>query len=236
MTIENAVVLVTGANRGLGETFARLALERGARKVYAAARNADSIRLWGVVPLRLDVTRASHAAAAASAAPDVDLVINNAGIMRPGGITQVQDVDTLREQLETNVFGMLQVAQAFTPVLARNGGGAMVNILSALSWINATTLSGYCVSKAAAWMLTNALRNELRAKGTQVVGVHAGFIDTDMAGGYSGAKVSPAAVVEQTFAALSSGQEEVFADDGARRLHSALSSSVYLQPVPLSRN
>ena len=233
MKIEDAVVLVTGANRGLGEAFARTALERGAKKVYAAARNADSIRLPGVVPLTLDVTRASQAVAAAAAAKDVTLVINNAGISRPGGITRVQDLDTLREQLETNVFGMLNVAQAFAPLLARNGGGAMVNMLSALSWINATALSGYCVSKSAAWMLTNALRNELRASGTLVVGVHAGFIDTDMAAGFSGPKVSPASVVAQALDAVEHRREEVLADDGARRVHAGLSSGVYLQPVPL---
>lgn len=233
MKIADAVVLVTGANRGLGEAFARIALERGARKVYATARNADSVRLPGVIPLALDVTRTEDAAAAARAAPDVQLVVNNAGILLPGSMVQAPEVDRLRRQLETNVFGMLHVAQAFAPLLAGNGGGAMVNMLSALSWIGAVPLGGYCVSKSAAWMLTNALRNELRAQGTQVVGVHAGFIDTDMAAGHGGPKASPAAVVGQALDAVERGLEEVLADEPARRVHAGLAVGAYLQPAPL---
>jgi len=233
MKIADAVVLVTGANRGLGEAFARIALERGARKVYATARDAASVRLSGVVPLALDVTHPEDAAAVAQAAPDVQLVVNNAGIALAGGILQAQGVESLRRQFDTNVFGMLHMAQAFAPVLERNGGGAIVNMLSALSWINAPALSGYCVSKSAAWMLTNALRNELRAQGTQVVGVHAGFIDTDMAAGFGGPKTAPAVVVGQAFDAVEQGLEQVLADGPARHVHAGLAAGAYLQPAPL---
>lgn len=133
-----------------------------------------------------------------------------------------------------NVFGLLHVARAFAPVLARNGGGAVFNMLSALSWIDAPVLSGYCVSKSAAWMLTNALRNALRAQGTLVAGNHAGFIDTDMAAGFGGPKTSPETVVAQAFDAVEAGREELLADARAERVHAGLSAGAYLQAAPLA--
>lgn len=170
MKIENAVVLVTGANRGLGLEFAKQALARGAKKVYAAARDISTVTLEGVVPVKLDVTKPENAQALAKALGDVTVVINNAGIARVGGFLNQDAQDLLREQLQTNVFGILNVSQAFSPVLAANGGGAILNVLSALSWINTPMLGSYGVSKSAAWGLTNGLRHELRGQGTQVVG------------------------------------------------------------------
>lgn len=233
MQIKDSVVFITGANRGLGATFARLALDRGARKVYAAARDPQSVQLDGVIPVRLDLTDPAQVAAAAALAGDTAVLINNAAISLPGSIATAADTPTLRRQFDTNVFGMLAMAQAFAPVLRGQGGGAMLNMLSALSWMNAPALSGYCVTKAAAWGVTNALRSELRAQGTLVVGLHAGFIDTDMARGFGGAKVSPLDVASQAFDAIEAGHEEVLADEPARRVKAGLSSGVYLNAAAL---
>ncbi|RTL71369.1 MAG: SDR family oxidoreductase [Hyphomicrobiales bacterium] len=231
MEIRNSTVLVTGAGRGLGAAYVELALSRGAKKVYAGARTPKATGQASVVPIKLDVGSAEDIASAAALARDVDIVINNAGIALPAGVATPEGEDALRRQLETNVFGVLRVSQAFAPILARNGGGALVNMLSALSWINAPALSGYSASKAAAWGITNALRNELRGQGTLVVGVHAGFIDTDMAKGFPGPKSSPADVARQVFDAIEAGQEEVLADEVSRRLKAGLSAGAYLQPV-----
>jgi NAD(P)-dependent dehydrogenase (short-subunit alcohol dehydrogenase family) len=231
MIIENAVVLVTGANRGLGAAFAEMALARGAKKVYAAARSPKPSEHASIVSLKLDVGSLADIKAAAHLAHDVTFVINNAGIAVPGGVASPDNVAGLRQQLDTNVLGMLHVSQAFAPILGSNGGGVLVNMLSALSWINAPALGGYCVSKAAAWGVTNALRNELRANGTLVVGVHAGFIDTDMARGFGGPKSSPLEVARQVFDAVEAGQEEVLADSISRQLKAGLSSGAYLKPA-----
>lgn len=228
MILENSVVLVTGASRGLGAAFVEAALARGARKVYAAARNPSAPTRPGVFPLVLDVTDPQAAADAATAARDATIVINNAGIAVPGGVA---DAAGFRRQMETNVFGMLAVSRAFAGVLAANGGGALVNILSALSWINAPALGGYSASKAAAWGVTNALRNELRAAGTLVVGVHAGFIDTDMARGFPGPKTAPSDVVARVLDAVATGEEEVLVDEVTQRLKAGLSAGAYLRPV-----
>lgn len=231
MKIENAVILITGANRGLGLEFAKQAMARGAKRVYAAARDAASVDLPGAVALELDVTRQHDAAAAATNLADVTIVINNAGIGRVGAFVASTAQDVLREQLETNVFGMLNVSQAFAPVLAKNGGGAILNMLSLFSWVNTPMIAAYGVSKAAAWGLTNGLRHELRAQGTLVVGLHAGFIDTDMTRGIDAPKATPADVVRQALDAIEAGAEEVFVDDASRQAHQGLSSSVYLKDV-----
>lgn len=231
MDIKNAVVLVTGANRGLGHVFVQTALARGARRVYAAARQPGTIDVDGATPIRLDVTRPEDALAAAALAGDVTLLINNAGISLPGGVSGADGLDLLQRQLDTNFLGLLHMARAFAPVLQANGGGAMVNILSALSWINAPGIGGYCVSKAAAWGLTNALRNELRPQGTLVVGLHAGFIDTDMARGFPGDKTPPDAVATQALDAVEAGREEVLADEPARRCQAGLGAGAYLQSL-----
>ena len=231
MKIKGSVVLVTGANRGLGEEFAKQALARGARKVYAAARDPGKVSLAGVVPIKLDVTSADDIATAASQCGDVTLLVNNAGIARLGGALQGDPAALLREHLETNLFGMLNISRAFAGALGRNGGGAMLNILSILSWVNTPSLGVYGVSKAAAWSLTNELRHELRAQGTQVVGLHAGFIDTDMARGFDAPKVSPQDVVAQAFECLEAGGEEVSVDAGSRQVKDGLSHGVYLKDI-----
>lgn len=230
MQIQNAVLLITGANRGIGLAFAREALARGARKVYAAARDPASVQLEGVVPLRLDVTDAAQVAEAAARCGDVTLLVNNAGIAATGGFLADTTLESARRQFETNFFGPLRMAQAFAPVLARNGGGAILNVLSIASWINRPLLGVYGSSKSAAWALTNGLRHELRAQGTQVTGLHMGFVDTDLTRGIDMPKSTPEAVVQQAFDALEAGALEVLADDATRQVKASLGSaqSAYL--------
>jgi len=232
MKLDNAVVLITGANRGLGLAFARAALARGARKVYAAARDPAQVTLAGVVPVRLDVNQADQVAAAARDCPDVTLVVNNAGIAQLGGFLADGGIDSALAMMQTNFFGPWRVAQAFAPVLAANGGGAVLNVLSVASWISAPQLAVYGASKSAAWSLTNGLRNELRGQGTQVLGLHAGFIDTDMTRGFDAPKSTPEAIVEAAFDGLEAGRDEVLADDITRQVHQGLAAdpAVYLQP------
>ncbi|UIN22484.1 SDR family oxidoreductase [Herbaspirillum frisingense] len=229
MKLENAVVLVTGANRGLGLEFAKQALERGARRVYAGARDIASVKLAGVEPIELDVTKPEQVKAAVERIGDLNVLINNAGIARVGGLLHASAQEQLQDHLNTNLFGMLNLSQAFAPVLARQGGGALVNVLSVISMVNSPMLAAYGVSKAAAWSLTNGLRQELREQGTQVMGVHAGFIDTDLTRGFDAPKSRPEDVVRQTLDALEAGALEVFVDEVSRQVHQALSSSVYLQ-------
>ena len=225
MKIHNAVAFVTGANRGLGAAFAKALLAAGARKVYAGARDPDSVTLPGVTPIRLDVTRPEEIAAAARECGDVDLLINNAGISRGGeGFLAAGGLEAARAEMETNYFGPLGVAKEFAPILGRNGGGAIVNVLSVLSWVTFPRVAGYSASKAAAWSLTNGLRNELRGQGTQVLGLHVGYMDTDMARHVEGPKSRPEDVVAQVLAALEAGGEEVLADELSRNVKKGLAA------------
>ena len=224
MKLQDATVFVTGANRGLGLAFARHALAHGARKVYAAARDASGIALPGVVPIALDVTNPTQVTAAAADCGDVTLVVNNAGIANVKGLLDEDSIAVTQAMMETNVYGLLRVSQAFAPVLAANGGGALLNILSVSSWVSAPVLAAYSVSKAAAWSATNGLRNELRAQGTQVLGLHVGFIDTDLTRGFDAPKLAPDFVVERAFAALENGDSEVAIDDLTQQVKRGLSA------------
>jgi NAD(P)-dependent dehydrogenase (short-subunit alcohol dehydrogenase family) len=230
MKLKDAIVLITGANRGIGLAFAEAARARGVGKVYAGARNPSSITTTGVVPVKLDVTSDEDVAAAARMCSDVTLIVNNAGIARPGGLLNPEATGAAHAQFDTNVFGMLRVTQAFAPVLAKNGGGAFLNVLSAASWINSGAMTAYAVSKAAAWSLTNGLRNELRQQRTQVLGLHVGFVDTDLTHGLDVDKVSPQSVVAIALDALEAGASEVLADERARTVKRGLTGEppIYL--------
>jgi NAD(P)-dependent dehydrogenase (short-subunit alcohol dehydrogenase family) len=231
MQLHNATVLITGANRGIGLAFAREALARGARKVYAGARNPASVTLPGVEPIALDVTDPAAVAAAARHASDVTLVVNNAGIASLGGFLADEAEASARAHLETNFFGLLRVSQAFAPVLAAHGGGALLNVLSIASWINSPMLSVYGASKSAAWALTNGLRHDLRAQGTQVLGLHMGFVDTDLTRGIEMPKSTPEAIVRRAFDALEAGAEEVLGDELTQQVKRGLSAEpgIYLR-------
>jgi NAD(P)-dependent dehydrogenase (short-subunit alcohol dehydrogenase family) len=230
MKIEGTVALVTGANRGFGLALCRALLAAGARKVYAGARDPAAVTLPGVEAIRLDVTRGEDIAAAAKACGDVNLLINNAGISRGSSLVTEGTAEALRAELETNLFGPLAMSRAFAPLLARNGGGAIVNVLSVLSWVSIPQAATYSVSKSAAWSLTNGLRTELRGQGTQVLAVHVGFMETDMAKRVTSAKVPPDDVAAQVLAALAAGRDEVLADDLSRRVKQGLAAEpgVYL--------
>jgi NAD(P)-dependent dehydrogenase (short-subunit alcohol dehydrogenase family) len=224
MQIADAVVLITGANRGIGLAFAREALARGARRVYAAARDPGQVQLPGVLPIALDVTDPQQVARAARDCGDVSLLINNAGVAATGGFLQDTTLASTRDQLEVNFFGMLRMAQAFAPVLAANGGGAMLNVLSIASWINRPLLGTYGATKSAAWALTNGLRHELRAQGTQVTALHMGFVDTDLTRGIEGPKSTAEAIVREALAGLEAGSDEVLADAATQQVKRSLST------------
>jgi NAD(P)-dependent dehydrogenase (short-subunit alcohol dehydrogenase family) len=230
MNIQNAVVLITGANRGIGLAFARELLARGARKVYAAARDPATVTLPGVQALRLDVTQPEQIAAAAQLATDVTLVINNAGIAQPGGFLSPDSDAVTRRILETNFFGVLNVSQGFAPVLKANGGGALLNVLSVASWVNGGELAAYSASKSAAWSLTNALRHELAAQKTQVLGLHMAYVDTDLTRGFEVPKSSAETIVQRALDGLEAGADEVLADVLTEQVRQGLTAArpVYL--------
>ncbi|MDR6905063.1 NAD(P)-dependent dehydrogenase (short-subunit alcohol dehydrogenase family) [Agromyces sp. 3263] len=225
-SLQGAVVLVTGANGGLGTEFVHQALERGAAKVYATAR---APREWNddrVVPLQLDVTDAASIAAVAAQASDTTVVVNNAGASAPSTMLDA-DLDEVRALFETNVFGPLAVAQAFAPVLTANGGGALVDIHSALSWYAAG--NAYSASKAAFWSITNSLRLELAPRGTQVVGVHLGYTDTPMIADLDVPKGRADDIVRRVYEGVEAGEHEILADDTAVWAKSTLSRTVLEQ-------
>ena len=233
MKLQNATVFITGANRGIGLAFARAALARGARKVYAGSRDPSKVTLAGVEAVRMDVTSDADVAQAVKRCGDVTLLINNAGIATFGGALAEGGLESARRQLETNFFGMLRLTRDFAPVLAANGGGAVINVLSVASWINRPMLGTYGASKSAAWGLTNSLRHELREQKTQVLAMHMGFVDTDLTSGIDMAKSTPDEVVARTLNALEAGEEEVLADAITQQVKQGLSSTpgVYLVPA-----
>ena len=216
-------VLVTGANGGLGTEFVRQALDRGARRVYAAAR---SPRTWDderVVPIALDVTDPSSIAAAVATASDVDLLVNNAGIAPEVDVSLVSVADdTLEHVFATNTFGVIRVSAAFAPVLAANGGGAVLNVLSLAAWIPLPTV--YAASKAAALAATNGVRTELAGQGTAVTGLIVGMIDTAMGARFDVPKSTPEHVVTQAYDGVAAGAWEVLADDDSRFVKGLLSA------------
>lgn len=226
MKIKDTVALVTGANRGLGAAFARELLSAGARKVYAAARDPLTVTQPGVIPVRLDVTRPEEVEALARELGDVSLVVNNAGIGGSGSVLDPAAIDTLRSQFETNAVGPLRLTQAFAPILAKHDSSAVINVISALSWVTLPGMTGsYSASKAAAWALSNAMRQELKAQGTEVLSLHVAFMDTDMARGVPGDKASPDDIAQMTLAALEDGQSEILADEVTQSVHAGLTAN-----------
>jgi NAD(P)-dependent dehydrogenase (short-subunit alcohol dehydrogenase family) len=221
MNLDNRVVLVTGATGGLGQEFVKQALARGAAKVYAGARRDHD---WGdsrVVPLQLDVTDPAAIATAVAAAPDADVLVNNAGVRGADSLLTSPESE-IRETYEANVFAPLLLVRAFAPVLARNGGGAIINVHSALSWL--ARPGAYAASKTAFWGLTNALRLELAEQKTQVVGAHLGYTDTPFIAHLDVPKSDPAVIVSRIFDALEAGEDEAIADDTSVQVKSILPS------------
>jgi len=223
MNLTDQTALVTGANRGIGRQFVLELLERGVERVYATARRPESLAFDDrrVVPLRLDLLDHASVVAAAAAAPDVTLLVNNAGIST-GAALVTGDLAEVRREMDTHFWGTLHVIRAFSPVLATNGGGAIVNVLSALSWFAAPGSGSYSAAKAAEWNLTNGVRLELAAQGTLVQGVLLGAADTDIAAGYDGPKIDPRDVPRRSLDGLADGAIEVVVDDWTAMVKASL--------------
>ncbi|MEU1123714.1 SDR family oxidoreductase [Streptomyces sp. NPDC005899] len=224
MELKNAVAVVTGANRGLGRHLAAQLVERGA-KVYGAARRPETVDVPGVIPLRLDVTDEASIREAARVASDATLLINNAGIST--GATLVGGgLDEVRREMETNFFGPLAATRAFAPAIEGNGGGAVLNVLSALSWFHPAGLGSYAASKAAAWALSDATREELGPRGITVSALHVGYMDTDMAADVpADQKVAAADVAAQALYGIETGMPEILADETSRYVKQGLSAA-----------
>ena len=223
-TLNNGQItaLVTGANRGLGKRFAEELVARGA-KVYAAARRPETVDLPGLIPVQLDITDPESVRRAAELASDVNVVVNNAGVSTQSDLL-TGAMDDIRLEMETHYFGTLQVTRAFVPVIERNDGGAILNVLSVLSWVHAAKFGAYAAAKAAGWAMTDALREELAPRGIHVAALHVGFMDTDMAEFVpADQKADPAVVAAQALDGLFAGEPEILADELTRSVRAQLS-------------
>ena len=225
-SVENRIVLVTGANRGIGKSIVEEFLHNGARKVYAAARNLESLNPLiaqypqQVVPVHIDLNKPETIAAAAELTNDVEIVVNNAGIFKATNLLSAESVEALQTEMEVNVYGLMRVAQAYAPILKANGGGALVQLNSVASIKNFSDLATYSASKAASYSITQALRDLLKDQGTQVVSVHPGPIATDMSknAGF-GDMAEPVVLVPQAIiAALASNEFHSFPDSIAKQI------------------
>jgi NAD(P)-dependent dehydrogenase (short-subunit alcohol dehydrogenase family) len=220
MKIQGSVVLVTGANRGVGRAFVKVLLDQGAKKIYATARDvakiADLAQPGKVEILALDITNAAQVAAAAAKASDVNVLINNAGVNKMRGFIAGNGIDDARAEMEANYFGTMSMCRAFAPVLKTNGGGAIINVASIAARVTIPMLGSYCASKWALFSLTQGVRAELAKQGTLVVSVNPGAIDTDMAKGMDVAKLNPADVARQSLKAVDDGIEDIYVGDMAQ--------------------
>lgn len=226
-TLEGAVALVTGANRGIGAAFVVGLLTAGAQRVYAAARNSQTLAVFAqsdarVVPITLDITDDTSVQKAAARLGDVNLVVNNAGVLRGGRLIAEADLAAARQEMEVNYFGLLRMCRAFAPILAANGGGTLINVLSILARMANPAGGGYSASKAAALSMTQAVRAELQAQGTRVIGVMPGYVDTEMIAGISAPKIPPSEVVRATFDALLTDQDDVYPGEQATQIAAML--------------
>lgn len=235
MDLTGSTALVTGANRGLGARLVAELLRAGAAKVYATSRTPGAVAPEvaadpRVHTLTLDLQDQASVDAAAGAAPDVTLLVNNAGVLAFGGVLD-GDLEMAERDLRTNYLGTLRVSRAFVPVLEANKPAAIVNVLTLIALAPVAPMAGYSASKAAAHSMTQALRAELRGRGIEVIGAYPGGIDTDMLAGVDAEKADPEVVAARIVAGVGAGQTTVFPDDA-----SAGAGSVYLSdPLGLER-
>lgn len=228
-TIAGSVALVSGANRGIGTAFVRGLLANDAARVYASARDPQSLLELAalderVIPIHLDI-RDDASVQAAAKLRDVNLLINNAGVAHIARLIGSEDLQVARQEIEVNYFGLLRMCRAFAPILAAHGGGTMVNLISILGRVSSPILGPYSASKAAAYSLTQGVRAELRAQGTLVLGVMPSYVDTDMTAAFDVEKITPETVVEATFEAIRTGQEDVYPGAAAKYVASQLLSN-----------
>ncbi|WP_369251701.1 SDR family oxidoreductase [Streptomyces sp. R41] len=221
MKVQGSVAFVTGANRGLGEQFVRALFDAGAAKVYAGSRDPTKVTVPGAIPVAVDITDEETVRAAADQAQDVTLLVNNAGSTTRADVLAA-DLDSFRTEFETHVLGTLAMSRAFAPVLGRNAGGAIVNVLSVLSWISIPASAGYAAAKSAEWSVTNALRVALAEQGTQVTALHVSYLSTDMAATVTAPKSDPAVVARATLDGVEAGVYQVLADDVSKHVQTAL--------------
>lgn len=226
MDINDSVVLVTGGNRGLGKALVQAFLGAGARKIYVGSRTPIETSDPRLQPIKLDITNAQDVAVAAQTCQDVTILMNNAGVaISFASLLTAPSLDGAHQEMETNYFGTLAMVRAFAPILGKNGGGTLVNMLSVLSWFTSPTTGSYSASKYAELSLTQGLRIELRSQGTLVTAVHAGYIDTDMAAGVNAPKTSPEDVAARIIEGIHNDQEEVLADQMSHEIKAVLASN-----------
>jgi NAD(P)-dependent dehydrogenase (short-subunit alcohol dehydrogenase family) len=227
MQLENAIALVTGANGGIGQYYIKALLSVGVARIYAGARNPESLLAIAandprIIPIALDLVDEQSVLAAAATCADVTLLINNAGIGLLKGFISAPDLSSARAEMEVNYFGTLAICRAFAPVLKANGGGAIINMLSILAKVNFPMNASYGASKAAALLMTQGIRAELAAQGTQVIGVMPATVDTKMSEHFPPPKVAPALVAQLALQAVVDGTEEVYPGEQAIELAAQL--------------
>jgi NAD(P)-dependent dehydrogenase (short-subunit alcohol dehydrogenase family) len=228
MNVQDSVAFVTGANRGIGKAYVEALAQAGARRIYATARSVDTlsevvaIAPDHIIPMALDVTNPDQVDAAAQNAQDVTVLINNAGVLGAGGLFTANSVETAQWEMTTNYFGTLYMIRAFAPILQRNGGGAIINLLSIASVVNVPVFSSYSASKAALYSLTQGARAELTSQGTQVIGVFPGPVDTAMSEAMPMDKIAPIEVAKVTLQAIGQGIEEVYPDPVSQNVFASL--------------
>jgi NAD(P)-dependent dehydrogenase (short-subunit alcohol dehydrogenase family) len=223
MQPQDSVVVITGANRGIGKALVEAYLKRGVKKVYAAARQqaavAELVALdkQRVIALEVDVTKPATLAAAAKAAHDANVLINNAGVLSFANILDASE-ESLRQDMEVNYFGLIATTKAFVPVIERSGGGSIANLLSVVSLASMPAIAGYNASKAAAFSITQAMRADLAARKIHVLGIFPGPIDTDMAKDLPMEKTPPAIVANEIIDGIAAGAEDVFPDPMSKQV------------------
>jgi NAD(P)-dependent dehydrogenase (short-subunit alcohol dehydrogenase family) len=229
MNVQNSVAFVTGANRGIGRAYVEALLQAGTRRIYATARSIDTLQDLvalapdRIMPIGLDVTDIEQIKAAAETAGDVTLLINNAGVIGSGGLFTPNSVETAQWEMNTNYFGTLSMVRTFAPILKRNGGGTIVNMMSVVAIANAPVFGSYSASKAALHSLTQDIRAELAAQGTQIVGVFPGPVDTVMTEGLPFDKAEPSDVAKTVLQAIEAGIEDVYPDPVSQSAFAAIS-------------